>query len=171
MIETERLSLIPATAALVAAEMAGPVELARLLSVRVPENWPPELMRDALPFFQEQLARHPDLVGWLSWYWVRREAEALLIGCGGFKGAPRPEGTAEIGYSVLPQFQGQNYATEAVGGLVSWAFRRKEVTCILAETMPENAASQRVLEKLRFRSAGLGSEPGIVRWKLARTES
>lgn len=166
MIETTRLRLIPATIELVEAEIAGMEGLARSLGARVPENWPPDLLVDALPFFQEQLERHPELAGWLSWYWVRWGEEQVLVGCGGFKGAPRPDGLVEIGYSVLPQFQGLGYATEGVGGLVDWAFQTAEVARIIAETMPGNMASLRLLEKLGFHPAGAGSEPGMVRWEV-----
>ena len=170
MIETARLTLIAATAPLLQAEIADRGCFARTLGARVPENWPPELLVDALPFFQEQLDRHPELVGWLSWYWVRRGEERVVVGCGGFKGTPRPDGGLEIGYSVLPQFQGCGYATEAVGGLVDWAFQTAEVACIIAETMPGNAASVRLLEKLGFHPAGAGAEPGTVRWELPGAE-
>jgi len=72
---TPRLTLIPATTALVQAEI-GPQDLfSQALGAKVPENWPPELLVDVLPFFLEQLKQDPALVGWLSWYWVlRREA-------------------------------------------------------------------------------------------------
>jgi RimJ/RimL family protein N-acetyltransferase len=171
MIETPRLRLIPATAALVEAEIANLEGFARSLDARVPDNWPPALMFGALPFFRQQLTRHPELVGWLSWYWVRQGEEELLVGCGGFKGAPRPEGTVEVGYSVLPQFQRRGYATEAVGGLLQWAFQTPKVACTRAETFPTNVASIRVLEKLGFRPAGPGSEPGTIRWELPRAEA
>jgi len=168
---TPRLTLIPATAALVQAEI-GPQDLfSQALGAKVPENWPPELLVDVLPFFLEQLKRDPALVGWLSWYWVLRRTapeDALLIGSGGFKGKPQPDGAIEIGYSILPQYQGRGYATEAVAGLLAWAFSYSEVPRAIAETSPENRASIRVLAKLGFNYAGQGSEVGTVRFELTR---
>mgnify|MGYP001154717668 CR=1 FL=1 len=59
---TPRLTLIPATAALVQAEI-GPQDLfSQTLGAKVPENWPPELLVDVLPFFLEQLEQDPTLV-------------------------------------------------------------------------------------------------------------
>ncbi|MCK4355731.1 GNAT family N-acetyltransferase [Candidatus Bipolaricaulota bacterium] len=168
---TPRLTLIPATAALVQAEVGPQDLLSQALGVKVPENWPPELLVDVLPFFLEQLKRDTALVGWLSWYCVlRREAteEALLIGSGGFKGKPQPDGTIEIGYSILPQYQGRSYATEAVAGLLAWAFSYSEVTRAIAETSSGNRASIRVLAKLGFDYTGQGSEAGTVRFELPR---
>ena len=168
---TPRLTLIPATAALVQAEI-GPQDLfSQTLGAKVPENWPPELLVDALPFFLEQLKRDPTLVGWLSWYWVLRRTateKAFLIGSGGFKGQPQPDGAIEIGYSILPQYQGRGYATEAVAGLLAWVFSYSEATQAIAETSLENRASIRVLAKLGFDYTGQGSEAGTVRFELTR---
>jgi len=168
---TPRLTLIPATAALVQAEI-GPQDLfSQALGAKVPENWPPELLVDVLPFFLEQLEQDPTLVGWLSWYWVlRREAteEALLIGSGGFKGQPQSDGAVEIGYSILPQYQGRGYATEAVAGLLAWVFSYSEATRAIAETASRNRASIRMLARLGFDYTGQGSEAGTVRFELTR---
>jgi len=167
---TPRLTLIPATAALVQAEI-GPQDLfSQTLGAKVPENWPPELLVDALPFFLEQLKQDLALVGWLSWYWVLRRTapeEALLIGGGGFKGQPQ-DGAIEIGYSILPQYQGRGYATEAVAGLLAWVFSCDEVTRVMAEAPQENRASIRVLAKLGFDHTGQGSEADTVRFELTR---
>jgi len=168
---TPRLTLIPATAALVQAEI-GPQDLfSQALGAKVPENWPPELLVDALPLFLEQLNQNPALVGWLSWYWVLRRTapeEGWLIGSGGFKGQPQLEGAVEIGCSVLPQYQGRGYATEAVAGLLAWVFSYDEVTRTIAETPSENKASIRVLAKLGFDCTGQGSEADTVRFELTR---
>jgi RimJ/RimL family protein N-acetyltransferase len=163
--------LIPSTATLVQAEI-GPQDIfPQALGAEVPENWPPELLVDALPFFLEQLKQNPNLVGWLSWYWVlRREVteKGLLIGSGGFKGQPQPDGAIEIGYSILPQYQGRGYATEAVAGLLAWVFSYSEVTQAIAETPQENQASIRVLAKLGFNYKGHGPEASTVRFELTQ---
>ncbi|MER3514457.1 MAG: hypothetical protein C4310_08775 [Chloroflexota bacterium] len=57
----------------------------------------------------------------------------VLVGSGGFKGPPHA-GAVEIGYSVLPQYQGKGYATEMVAGLVRRALKHAEVDRIVAET-------------------------------------
>ncbi|MDX1379790.1 MAG: hypothetical protein R3233_01650, partial [Xanthomonadales bacterium] len=43
VVESRRLTLVAATPDLVAADLAGPVELAEALGAEVPEEWPPEL--------------------------------------------------------------------------------------------------------------------------------
>jgi ribosomal-protein-alanine N-acetyltransferase len=56
----------------------------------------------------------------------------------------------EIGYGTMPQFQGNGYMTEAVGGFVKWAFERSDIDLILANTDKNNFASIKVLEKNEF---------------------
>ena len=165
-INTPRLKLIPATSSLGQGAI-----FFQLLGAQIPENWPPKLIVDALPHFLEQLEQNPELVGWLSWYWIlMRKAgeESVLIGSGGFKDRPQPDGTVEVGYSVLPQHQGCGYASEAVGGLLYWVFAHGEVARIIARTLPQNRPSIRVLVKLGFDFVGQGSEPGTIRFALRR---
>jgi [ribosomal protein S5]-alanine N-acetyltransferase len=142
-------------------------EFARLLGAEVPQNWPPETAADVLPLFLSWLEAAPDRVGWFGWYALAAgegAAASVLVAGGGFKGPPR-DGTAEVGYSVLPQFQGRGYATEMVGGLVRWAMNQAGVTRVVAETEWANPASVRVLCKLGFASSGPATEPGGQRFE------
>lgn len=169
MIETARLRLTPATVALARAEMADRGEFARLLGAAVPDNWPPETLADALPLFLGWLEAMPDRTGWFGWYALAAgdsPAARVLVASGGFKGPPR-EGTAEIGYSVLPQFQGRGYATEIVGALVRWALAQPDVIRVVAETEWANPASVRVLIKAGFVPAGSATEPAGARFEFA----
>jgi len=59
---------------------------------------------------------------------------------GGCKGRPK-NGLGQVGYTVLPDFQGNGYATEATRVVVSWAFSHPEVTRVAAETLPDLGAS------------------------------
>ncbi|MFC2055182.1 GNAT family N-acetyltransferase [Chloroflexota bacterium] len=170
-IHTPRLKLIPATSSLIQAELGQGAIFCQLLGAQIPENWPPECIVDALPYFLKQLEQNPELVGWFSWYWIlmgKAGDESVLIGSGGFKDRPQPDGTVEVGYSVLPQHQGCGYTSEAVGGLLCWVFALGEVAQVIAETLPENRPSTRVLEKLGFDFVGHGSEPGTIRFELGR---
>ena len=92
----------------------------------------------------------------------------ILLAAGGFKGPPQ-DGTVEIGYSVLPRFQGQGYAAEMVHGLVDWAFRQPGVSRIAAETVEDNLPSMRLLRRLGFTRTEPAVEPGHVRLMLGRT--
>jgi RimJ/RimL family protein N-acetyltransferase len=108
VIETTCLTLVPTTVALARSEITDRGEFARLLGASVPDNWPPETLADALPVFLGWLEAAPERVGWFAWYALAAgegSAGPVLIGSGGFKGPPQ-DGTAEIGYSVLPRSRG-----------------------------------------------------------------
>ena len=168
MIVTTRMRLLPTTIALARAEMTDRAEFARLLSATVPEEWPPEILADALPVFLEWIVATPDQVGWFVWYAVIESPATepdILAASGGFKGPPQ-EGTIEIGYSVLPQFQGQGFATEMVRALIDWAFAQPGVLRIVAETTEDNTPSVRLLNRLGFVRTEPAVEPGHIRFLL-----
>jgi len=150
--------------------------LTQALGVEVPETWPPPLYdQDAIQYTLRGLEAHPADADWGFYYLARRDgAHSLLVGAGGFKGAPDAEGTVEVGYSVLPEHQRQGYATEAVGGWVRFAFESERVARVIAHTLASLGPSIRVLERTGFRYAGLGEDPNaplgeqVVRYELPR---
>ena len=172
MITTERLVLIPGTKAILEAELRGAAELGQALQVDIPASWPPPLYdRPAVEWTLERIAEDADHEEWGFHYFVlppsdKRE-RSLAIGAGGYKGPPR-EGRVEIGYSVLPEHQRKGYATEAALGLVQDAFDSALVEFVVAETLPDLVSSIGVLVKLGFELVGGGSEPGVIRYELAR---
>lgn len=60
------------------------------------------------------------------------------------------EGSAELGYWIGEDYQGQGYATEASEALINRAFGELDIERIYASFRQENLASKRVLEKLGF---------------------
>jgi [ribosomal protein S5]-alanine N-acetyltransferase len=81
------------------------------------------------------------------------------------------DGLVEIGYSMLEMHQRQGYATEAVRGLLSWAFQNPEVQRVVADTLPGLTPSIRVMEKSGFAFVGDGPiEDGMptIRYELTR---
>lgn len=165
VLRTNRLELIAATFDHICAETESPEHLARLLHARVESGWPPgEYDRDAQDFFGSRLKEEgPSVVGWYSWYAVRREEEgrsSVLVGAGGYLGPPNEKGEVEIGFSVMPLSQGYGYATEMAKALVSNAFGDIRVRRILAHTTPHNVASVRVLAKSGFRRVSRDHESG-----------
>jgi len=170
-ITTPRLTLIPSELPMARAELCDRPSFAWLLGAHVPENWPPESTADALPWFAERLEADAANFGWLAWYAVRNGQASegrTLVGSIGFKGRPNVEGTVEVGYSVLPQFHRQGYAGEMLGGIVGWAFRCPDVVRVVADTMPTNTPSVRVLLRHGFRQVGPGSEEGSLLFEKVR---
>lgn len=170
-IRTERLELIPATLAVISADMESPDALSRLLDADVPASWPPgEYDRTAMEFFRARL-EDGGPVGWYGWYAVQHPTEttrAVLVGTGGFLGPPGRDGVVEVGYSIAPEFRGRGYARELLQALVIRAFSAPGVVRIVAHTTPANRASIKVLERSGFTLLGAGHEPGTVRYQASR---
>lgn len=101
---------------------------------------------------------HPEQ--WL-WYaiWMIERKDGTHVGDLSFKGLS-DDGSVEIGYGILEEYQGSGYATEAVDKVVNWALNQPGVTRVEAETEPDNKASQRVLEKCGFVPNGMIGEEG-----------
>ena len=162
---TDRLRLVAGTAVLAAAEIEDRAEFAKLLGAFVPETWPPDNLKDVLGYFYGLHKEHPEWEGWLTWYAVRIDNDSpILCGSIGFKGPPEKRRVVGIGFSVLPEFQGQGLATEMVAGMVRWVKRQSEARQIEAETNIDNTASIRVLEKNGFVRVGPGSESNTIRF-------
>ncbi|MBD0361937.1 MAG: GNAT family N-acetyltransferase [Coleofasciculus sp. C3-bin4] len=172
-ITTERLELIAGTLEIAQAEISDRSKFSKLLDARVPDTWPPEFNDlETMSFSLRKLESAPDQVGWWVWYFVlnnQATKERILIGNGGLKGQPTSDGTVEVGYSVLQEFQNVGYGTEAIKALVSWAFKHPEVQRVIAETLPELKSSQRLLEKCQFTNIGQGSEEGSIRFERSRS--
>jgi RimJ/RimL family protein N-acetyltransferase len=86
------------------------------------------------------------------WVVERRDAPGLLGWCGLFP--LEDSGLIEIGYRYLRAAWGQGIATEAGRAVLDHGFRELGFDPIVAVTHPDNAASQRVLEKLGLKPRG-----------------
>ena len=60
-------------------------------------------------------------------------------------------GVIKLGYTIAPALQGRGYGTEAVGALVSYAFRTLGAEVVRMYASADNIASIRVAEKVGLR--------------------
>ncbi len=169
LIKSRRLNLIAATPELIEKDIKGRDFLSDALNVNVPENWPPDLYGPGAKQFAltqlDDVAEH----GWSFWYLLTHDAPSELVGICGFKGRPDESGSVEIGYSILSDFQCKGFATEAVASLVLWAFSHHNVSEVCAETLPHLVQSISVLQKNGFEFTGAGSETGVIRYAIKRS--
>lgn len=91
-----------------------------------------------------------------NWKITKRE-NGEQIGGIGWKYAPRQK-EVEIGYDIKEPYRRQGYGTEAVEKMIEWAFSNRDVYYVMAETLPDNTASRKLLKKLGFTEAGEGEE-------------
>ena len=116
-------------------------------------------LRKAYGEMLEGCRREPENRLWFTAWKIQLKKDGRLIGDLCFKGAP-VKGTVEWGYGLEQAFWNQGYMTEACRVMLDWAFSQRDVYAVEAETLSENAASQRVLEKLDFKPLGVEGEEG-----------
>ncbi|PUV21778.1 GNAT family N-acetyltransferase [Sphingobacterium athyrii] len=69
---------------------------------------------------------------------------------------------AELGYELLPQFQGKGLMSEAVKALLKYAFHEMGIEAIEAYTHRENIASKKLLERLGFKLVADKIDPDVL---------
>lgn len=159
--------LVPATAPLLDAALAGDDALAAAIGAPVAPGWAgfPEALpalRDAAPAG----APPDDAEHWGSHLFLAGDP-TTVVGLGGFYGPPSPDGTVEIGYAVAPAHQGRGLATAAVDLLVEQA-AAAGVEDVLAHTLAEENASVAVLRRAGFALDGTEVDPDegeVWRWR------
>lgn len=164
LLETQRLKLLPFTLELKRATLVERAKLTEILEVEIPDAWPGADMLEALPFFIEAMEKDP-----LGRVWdgiIIHKAEQIAIGCIGFHGGPDEAGIVEIGYNIIPAYEGQGYATEMARRVIDWAFQTPGIQVITAECLDDNLGSIRVLEKVGMRR--LTPEDNRLKWELCK---
>ena len=108
---------------------------------------------------------HPEQWDWYA-IWMIELKNGTHIGELCFKGLSA-DGIAEIGYGISEEYQNNGYATEAAKAILEWAFSHPEVAALEAETVSDNTASKRVLEKCGFTLNGIIGDEG-PRWAVCK---
>ena len=150
---TAALKLIPRTRAEVGADLDAMDDATRAL-----------ISADWLALFRQSACEDP----WVHGFHLVLP-DGTNVGFGGYKGPPK-DGVVEIAYAVQPEHQGKGYATAAARALVGHAIGSGEVRTVIAFTLPDGIASQRVLLKSGFRHTGevVDPEDGLV-WRFETT--
>ena len=167
-LRTDRLELVPASVETTRAALENDRErFGALLSATIPSTWPPELLdAPALEWTLRWLENPSNDHVW-AMHWILLREPRTLIGVAGYKGMPK-DGTIELGYGIVAEYQRRGYATEATRAMIANAFAAPTVNRVIAETLPGLVPSIGVLEKCGFRYIGDGSEPGVIRYEIER---
>jgi RimJ/RimL family protein N-acetyltransferase len=159
------IRLVCADLSLLDAALAGDHDLARVLGRDVVAGW--ATFTEALQPAREAVARDAGHARWGTRFFVTDDPPEL-VGWGGFKGAPR-RGVVELGYEIASARQGRGLATAAVRAMLAEAFADERVVAVIAHTLAERNASNRVLEKVGFRYDGNAQEDGEDVWRFSLT--
>lgn len=110
----------------------------------------------------EEVERDPSIEQWSGM--IVHVSAAILIGTMGFKASPDEFGNVELGYDIIPKYQGQGYATETAQALLEWTFRQPSVDCVTAKCLVTNTLSVRVLKQLEIKMVSQVGD--LINWKI-----
>ena len=145
-IVTSRLILIAITPETIQSEKIGDNRLGELIECAIPANWPPtDWEPHVFDFFLALFDQHPDQIGWHRYVALPSDGSRTLIGTVGGGGFIKPEAPheAEFGYSVLPQFEGRGFTTEAAKAMIEFFRGHERINSLIAHTFPSIPASIR----------------------------
>ncbi len=169
---TPRLDLIAITPAALLSEKAGDGRLGEWIKCVVLANWPPEHWEPhVLDVLLAQYELVPEQMAWHR-YMALREADGrrTLIGALGSFWREAAPAECEMGWGVLPEFEGRGLATEAARALIEVIRESEGIESVVAHTFPRLRGSVRVMEKCGFVYEGPGEEEGSVRYRLRLRE-
>lgn len=161
------LRLVRADLRLMDAALAGDEALAGALGHAVVPGW--VTFTDALRPTRDAVADDPRRSAWGTRLFVAGDPPEL-VGWGGFKGPPK-DGIVELGYEIAESRRMRGLATAATRAMLAEAFADERVTTVIAHTLAERNASNRVLEKTGFQRDGESRENGEVAWRFSLARS
>jgi ribosomal-protein-alanine N-acetyltransferase len=106
----------------------------------------PEEAYPVLGIFSAMYDKNPYLPPWIGYIAV---CEGAAVGTCAFKTAPLA-GRAEIAYFTFSGFEGKGYATQMAHHLITLARNEDSTVVVTAQTLPQQGASTRVLQKMGF---------------------
>lgn len=159
-IKTDRLMLITFTAEMMQAAISNEHELARAAGYQVVDGYPSDEYKEILPFKIQRYSQYPEENEWEGL--IVHQEDQMIMGDMGFRRSMDNPEELELGYSIVPAYQGRGYATEMAQAIISWGLAQADIKKIIASCDNDNQASIRVLEKAGLKR--LGEQQHKIRW-------
>ncbi len=120
-------------------------------------TWNPHASLDETREYLTYVGQRYRTGDFFDWSVVDR-ASGRMIGTCGFTSFNCSADSAEIGYVLNPEYQGQGLATEAVRRVLTFGFEELELHRIEARFMEGNTASLRLMERVGMTFEGYARE-------------
>jgi [ribosomal protein S5]-alanine N-acetyltransferase len=168
-VRTERLQLVALTRDQLLLALRDTELLAQDLGIELCPEVFSEESRQAMSIKVTRM-EHIDahLHPWYTYFLIIQAEERRALGVCGFKGAPTPYGTVEVGYGIHEAVRNKGYMTETVRALIEWAFQQEACRRVTAETLRDNYPSQRVLQKSGLRLER--ESQNMIYWKVEKED-
>lgn len=159
-IQTDRLRWITFTAEMMQAAISNERELEQATGYQVADNYPSDDFKEILPFKIQRYKKYPEENEWEGL--IVHQEDQIIMGDMGFRRSTDNPEELELGYSIVPAYQGQGYATEMAQAIITWGLTQAGIKRIIASCDTNNQASIRVLEKAGLKK--LGEQEHKIRW-------
>lgn len=159
-IKTDRLMLITFTAEMMQAAISSERELEKATGYQVIDDYPSDNYKEILPFKIQRYRQYPEENEWEGL--IVHQQDQMIMGDMGFRRSTDNPEELELGYSIVPAYQGHGYATEMAQAIISWGLTQAGIKTIIASCDNDNQASIRVLEKAGLKK--LGEQEHKIRW-------
>ncbi|SDI02510.1 Acetyltransferase (GNAT) domain-containing protein [Planococcus glaciei] len=144
-IKTDRLTLITFTIDMMKAAISNKEHLEKITTYRVADQYPSEMYKEILPYKVQRFSQYPDENDWEGI--IIHTKDHTIIGDMGIRSSTEDPKELELGYSIVPRYQGYGYATEMAKAMVKCGLEQPGIERIIAGCDNDNFASIRVLEK------------------------
>ncbi len=132
--------------------------------LNAPNDFFNEINNSLANFVIPKVKANENYFEWYTHWIIIHQSNNLIIGGIGINGVPDKLGEVMIGYYIDKKYESQGYATEALANMVNWIFKNPSVKSIIADTLIDGYASQKVLKKNGIDLVGEVEEG--LRWKL-----
>lgn len=144
-ISTERLQVMPLSARQLSLALDDFQALEKELCLEVTDTELDEGLQYATQVRRRKVLEDEDNFMWLTNWMIISKETNNYVGIAMIKGVPNESGEVIIGYGIEEKHRCKGYASEAVGGLISWIFEDSKAKYIFADTDLDNIASHKVL--------------------------
>lgn len=149
-LETERLYLLPLSAKQISLWITNLPALEEKLNCTYSAEPMEGIFLDIVKEQADKTAKEEENYLYHTFWFLIEKNSRTVVGSADFKNMPDENGRVEIGYGLGKAFEGNGYMTEAVKAMCNWALVQKGIFRVVAETEPDNIASQKVLERCGF---------------------
>ncbi len=96
---------------------------------------------------------------WIIWA-IEHKMSKKVIGTISIWNIDKEKGLAELGYGIIPDFQGKGLMKEALLGVVDYGFNVMKLKTLDAYTEENNVSSTRLIENCKFKRVDKVDEQG-----------